>query len=115
MRVLQCDETVTLVRNLEKDDGGGYACTVMRGVSWFAKTAVVVSGDGAKPVNTLKARIPANALPEGTAPQKGDYLVRGALERMERPAELLRREYFQVTAVGDNRRGRFPHWAVSGA
>lgn len=109
--MLACDKTATLVRL----EGERYSCTALKGVSWFAKTVAAVSTDGAKPVNILKVRIPENVMPEGVIPRPGDFLVLGVLEAMERPADLLGREYFQVTAVGDNRRGGLRHWSVSGA
>lgn len=113
--MLACTETVTLVHPVREDDGDRYVCTTIHGVSWYRKGVVALDGDGAKPVPVCKVRIPAGDMPEGTAPEEGDYLVRGALETVERaPADFAGLEYVQLTTVGDNRRGRFPHWFLSG-
>lgn len=109
--MLGCDKTVTLVRY---GDDERYACTVIHGASWFSKQVVAVSEDGAKPVNMLQCRIPAENMPAGLEPRAGDNLVLGGLEAVERLADLEGRTYFQITAVGDNRRGRLSHWALSG-
>ena len=106
-----CNEVVTLVQM----HGDLYECTCIVGASWYGRAAVTPLESGTKPTNTYKSRIPAKLLPESVTPREGDYLVRGVLAAMERAADLRGREYMTVTAVGDNRRGRFPHWAVSGA
>lgn len=113
--MLACDETATLVHRVEEGEADRYVCTVLCGVSWFAKTCVALSADGAKPVNTLRARIPEGVLPDGVKPHEGDYLVRGAVPELNGPEELKGLEYFVVSAVGNNRRGGMPHWSVSGA
>lgn len=113
--MLCCDETVTLIQRVEKAEDDCYTCTVLEGVSWFAKTSVALTADGARPVNTLRVRIPDGVLPEGVRPQTGDVLVRGAVGPVSGPEDWRGREYFVVSAVGDNRRGGLPHWSVSGA
>lgn len=113
--MLACTETVTLVHPARGDDGDAYTCTVIHGASWFRKAVVALDGDGAKPVPVCKVRIPAENMPEGVIPQEGDYLVRGALEAVRRaPADFAGREYVLLTTVGDDRRGRFSHWFLSG-
>lgn len=113
--MLACTETVTLVHPVREDDGDAYLCTVIHGASWYRKAAISTSVDGAKPVPVCKVRIPAENMPEGISPEEGDYLVRGeAAEVKCAPADLEGREYTLLTTVGDNRRGRFPHWALSG-
>lgn len=113
--MLVCTETVTLVHPVRGDDGDAYTCTVIKGASWYRKAVVALDGDGAKPVPVCKVRIPAEDMPEGTAPEEGDYLVRGVLEAVQRaPADFAGREYVLLSTVGDNRRGRFPHWFLSG-
>lgn len=112
--MLGCNETVTLVQRVEEDGGDRYICTLLCGASWFAKTVVSVDGNGARPVSVLKSRVLEPAVPPEVAPHTGDYLVRGELEAMTGPACLEGHTYFQITAVGDNRRGRIPHWALSG-
>lgn len=113
--MLACTETVTLVHPVRGGDGDAYACTVIHGASWYRKAVVALDGDGAKPVPVCKVRIPAENMPGGAAPEEGDYLVRGALGAVQRaPADLMGREYVLLSTVGDNRRGRFPHWFLSG-
>lgn len=113
--MLACTETVTLVHPNRVDDGDSYLCTVIRGASWYRKSVISLSVDGAKPVPVCKARIPAENMPDGVSPEEGDYLVRGELAAVSRaPADLEGYEYAMLTSVGDNRRGRFPHWALSG-
>lgn len=113
--MLVCAETVTLVHPVRGDDGDAYICTVIHGASWYRKAVVVLDGDGAKPVPVCKVRIPAENMPDGAVPEEGDYLVRGVLEAVQRaPADFSQREYVLLTTVGDNRRGRYPHWFLSG-
>ena len=100
---------------LRESTMSGYICTVIRGASWYRKAVVALDGDGAKPVPVCKARVPAAHLPAGVVPEEGDYLVRGVLAEVQRaPADFAGREYALLIAVGDNRRGHFPHWALSG-
>lgn len=113
--MLACTETVTLVHPVRGDDGDTYACTTIHGASWYQKAVVALDGDGAKPVPVCKVRVPAENMPDGISPEEGDYLVRGALDTVNRaPADLADREYALITTVGDNRRGRFPHWFLQG-
>lgn len=113
--MLACTETVTLVHPIREDDGDTYVCTVIHGASWYRKAVVWLDGDGAKPVPVCKVRIPAGDMPEGVVPEEADWLVRGVVERVQRaPADFEEREYMLITAVGDNCRGRLPHWALSG-
>ena len=113
--MLACTETVTLVHPLREDDGDSYRCTVIHGASWYRKAVVSLDGDGARPVPVCKVRIPAENMPDWISPEEGDYLVRGELAAVGRaPADLEGREYTLLTSVGDNRRGRFPHWALAG-
>ena len=110
--MLACDELITLVKHTAENDRDLYNCIAVAGASWYAKTVIVTSGDGAKPANTFVVRIYTN---ENISPAPGDYIVRGEVSSIEKPADLKGREYFRVTSVGDNRRGSLPHWRVSGA
>lgn len=113
--MLMCNETVTLVRHVAEKDGDRYECIAIVGASWHGKAQMVVSAQGAMPQNTFKSRIPEALLPTGITPRKGDWLVRGVIASVDRaPAAFSGRENFQITAVGDNRRGRHRHWTVSG-
>lgn len=111
--MLMCNETVTLVQYDEITDA--YRCTVLEGVSWHAKTAIVNTAQGVTTANVLKSRIPADRLPEGVTLCKESFLVRGIVAEVKTLDELTGREMFCVTAIGDNRRGHNPHWVVSGA
>lgn len=113
--MLACTEAVTLVRPIRGEDSDAYTCTVIHGASWYRKGVIALDGDGAKPVPVCKVRIPAENMPQGVPPGEGDYLVRGALGAVRRaPADFAHLEYVLLTTVGDNRRGRFPHWFLSG-
>ncbi len=110
-----CNEPVTLIRHLREADGDRYLCVPVNGASWYAKTEVVKTEKGLTTGNVLKCRIPEENMPKGRAPAKGDYLVHGMVERVERLPDLKQYEHFVVTAVGDNRRGRFRHWLLTGS
>ena len=65
----------------------------------------------------ITVRIPEDAMPDITI-RNGDFIVRGAVDAIEKQADLKGLEYFTVLSVGDNRRSRrkdLRHWAVSGA
>lgn len=110
---LACDEIVTLVHHVKTADADSYVCYPIRGVSWYEKTETAVSTDGAKAVNVYKVRIPEAVLPS-CLPEKLDYLVKGEISGVLKPADLKGSNFFQITAVSDNRRGALPHVAVSG-
>ena len=113
--MLMCNETVTLVRHIADKDSDHYECIAIVGASWYGKVQMVVNTQGAAPQNTFKSRSPEELMPTGIEPRKGDWLVRGVIASvMKAPADFKDLEYFQITAVGDNRRGRHRHWAVSG-
>lgn len=112
--MLACDEVLTLVRHIREQDGDRYECIPVPGASWYRKTTIAVSADGAKPVGTCICRIPEGVI--AVPPSVGDFVVRGSLKQVERaPRDLAGTEYMQVTSVGDNRRGRLKHWRVEGA
>lgn len=113
--MLMCNETVTLVQHIAELDGDRFVCVAVVGASWHGKAQMTVGTQGVSPQNTYQVRIPEDRLPTGVAPCKGDFLVRGVVASVTRPADFAQMEHFQVTAVGDNRRGRNPHWAVRGA
>lgn len=114
MKSVTCVETVTLVHHIRGADSDSYKCYVIENVSWYEKMAVAVSADGAKPVNSIVIRIPAEDLPD-VMPEKLDYIVKGVLDAFSVPRDLLGRICFQITSVSDNRRGGLPHVKVSGA
>lgn len=109
--MLGCTETITLVHHI-KDDDDTYVCHTAKKASWFAKTTISTSADGAKPVNTFEVRI-FDELTSLT-PALGDYVVKGKVKDIEAPQDLKDKVYFRITAISDNRRGGLPHWRVSG-
>lgn len=112
--MMLCTETITLVRLVKglKDDT--YVCRVISGASWYAKAVVQLESKGLTAANSVKIRIPANLLPDMT-PKTGDYAVRGAVTDITSLKDLNGMEFVKLLTVGDNRRGQFPHWVVSGA
>ena len=114
--MLMCTEAVTLVHAVRGDNSETFSCTKITGASWYGQTVTLPSTDGARIQNTYRVRIPADNMPAGATPCTGDYLVRGTVAQVTRaPADFADMEYFLISAVGDNRRGRLQHWAVSGA
>ena len=113
--MLACDQVITLVKHNAGEDGDTYSCYTIPEASWFATVSISTSGDGAKPGNSYTVRIPERNTPTGIVPAVGDYVARGIITRVTRPADLAGMERFRITAVGDNRRGGLAHWKVSGS
>lgn len=109
--MLGCTETITLVHHIKTDDDT-YTCHTVNNASWFSKTTITTSADGAKPANTFEVRIFGTLT--GVQPALGDYVVKGIIESVETPRDLKNAEYFRITAISDNRRGGLPHWRLSG-
>lgn len=109
--MLGCTETVTLIHHVKGDDDS-YTCKTVYNASWFQKTTISTSGDGAKPSNTFEVRL--RNVPEGSEPSLGDYVVKGIINSIETPSDLKGEVYFRITAIGDNRRGGLSHWRLSG-
>lgn len=104
--MIGCTETVTLVHHVAGINEDSYICTVMEGVSWFGKAGDAPSASGGEaPKAEYTVRIPANAVPD-PLPAPGDFLVRGVLMAYQGKHSLKGREYFRISRVGDNRRGR---------
>lgn len=113
--MLLCNETVTLIRCDKHADGETYHCTVIEGASWFGKAQITQQQDGFVGGAVVKVRIPERSMPEGVVPLEGDYMARGRVGHINTRKDLTGTEHVRVMAVGDNRRGRLRHWAVSGA
>lgn len=114
--MLMCNEQVTLVQCMHCADDDQYINIAINGASWFAKSVIDNQEKGLRTANILQCRIPASALPDGVKPCAGDYLVRGVLGQViHAPQDFAQMEYFKITAVGDNRRGKLQHWRVTGA
>lgn len=112
--MLMCNETVTLIHQVKTNDGETYVCTVLDGVSWFAKSQIALQQDGFVGGMVVKVRIPEEVMPTGITPVKGDYMARGAIAGITKLKDLDGTEHFKVMTVGDNRRGSLRHWAVTG-
>ncbi len=112
--MIGCDKTVTLVHTLLEPAGEQYQCTVLQGVSWFAKLAQDSDGAGAKARAVIRVRIPLVAAGQ-TTPTTGDVLVLGVLPMAASPTDWRGLPHFTAAVIGDNRWGKNPHWAVSGA
>lgn len=111
--MLGCTETITLVKHIKDNDGDSYERYVFTDcASWFAKTTISTSGDGAKPSNSYDVRIFGDML--GVIPSLGDYCVRGTVGEIRKTADLANVEHFRITACGNNMRAPLPHWRVSG-
>ena len=104
-------ETITLIHHIKGDDDF-YTCHIANKASWFSRVTIATSADGAKPVNTFDVRIFDENL--GVEPSLGDYVVKGIVESIEKPSDLKNKDYFRITAIGNNRRGSLAHWRVSG-
>ncbi len=102
-------ETLTLVHPVRTKTGEAYTCTAINGASYHMTTAVAAQAQGSTAENTVKARLPADCVPE-----VGDYLVCGVVEAIESTADLAAMAYCTLQSVADNRRGHLPHWAVVG-
>ena len=108
------DETVTVVQFDRKNQQ--YACTVVKGVSWYTKVVRALQGTDAPQSKETTVRIPEEHMPAGLAIKSGDIVCRGVAGDIDRRADLEQYERFEVTEVRDNRRGtRLRHWAVIGA
>lgn len=109
--MIACDQTVTLIKHITDTDEDSYSCKVVSGASWFSKTVITTSKDGATPANSYEVRLFGEL---DISPAPGDYVARGVVKSITKPSDLKNTEYFRITAVGDNRRGNLPHWRVSG-
>ncbi len=108
------DELVTLIRC----DGEHYTTVLYGSASWFEKTGIRPSDSGFVSENSVRVRIPnwAILLAGGGLPEVGDHILRGTLPAgctIQSPADLAALGARRILAVGDDRRGRMPHVAVS--
>lgn len=111
--MLLCNETVTIVRHVQERNADSYPCEAVVGVSWYGKRGDAPNvRDGEAQQSEYTVRIPAALVPE-ELPKAGDILVRGVLAEYTGRKCLEGREWFRVSLVGDNRRGRLlPHVVV---
>ena len=111
--MLACNETVTFVRHIAERAGDRYECEVVVGVSWYGKRGDQPSTQsGEAPRREYAVRVPAARAPK-ELPKAGDIVVRGILAEYTGRKCLEGREWFRISLVGDNRRGRLlPHLVV---
>lgn len=120
--MLECNKTVTLIHHEKSVDGDVYLCIPVDRASWFQKTTITTSGDGAKPVNTFECRIMVDhslnpiykSVINEFEPAHGDHVALGVVSGIEKPSDLKGLDCFRITSIGDNRRGALPHWRLSG-
>lgn len=120
--MLECNKTVTLIHHIKTVDGDVYECIPVSRASWFRKTTISTSGDGAKPSNSFECRIMVDeaGIPSFESvineftPALGDHVAFGIVSGIEKPSDLKNLDCFRITSVGDNRRGALPHWRLSG-
>lgn len=112
--MLACDKTLSLVQHTAGEDDDTYTVVPLSGCSWYSKDEIDIRDDGRVfSARVTKIRIPS--LPEGVILKKGDFLVNGTIAGpVTKPSDLSGTEYVTILSIGDNRRGKFPHWAVTG-
>ncbi len=107
--MLQCNETVTIVRLI---GGKDYETEVITGCSWYDKRIASLGDKGVQMAPTYKVRIPSDRLPKNM-PNIGDYIVRGRVpDAIGCIKDLQGYHYGKIMTVGDNRRGNLPHVLV---
>ena len=113
LMMLECTDTVTIVRQIQGENTDSYTCEVIAGVSWFGTMGDTTRDRaGEAPEQEYSVRIPASLVP-AELPKAGDVFVRGILAEYGNYGSLEGREHFRVATVGDNRRGRLlPHIVV---
>lgn len=105
--MLMCDKTITII----KQDG---TFCVIKGASWYDKHKIATQDSGLVEANTTVIRIPAAVVPKGIEIERGDYVVLGAASWGDSLRKTLEaNEHRKITSIGDNRRGRNPHLAVT--
>lgn len=133
-----CNDTITIF-NRRWDASAGYDTyipTIIKGVSWYQKTADSVDSTGLHAADTCTLRIPEDADTSGReylSPDEyaaatsvtgkftiknGDIIVKAAVESAPVTMASLRGAYGEITTVlgvTDNRRApKAPHWKVMG-
>lgn len=111
--MLACDRTLSLVQHEAGADTDTYTIHTLANCSWYAKAKVSVTDKGLIAARAVSVRIPN--LPSGVNLKNGDFLVNGEIASVTKPSDLAAYDYCSIVSIGDNTRGRFPHWAVIGA
>lgn len=111
--MLACDKTLSLVQRTAGKDDDTYTVILLSGCSWYSKDVTDIRDDGRIfSARATKIRIPS--LPEGVILKKGDFLVNGTIAGpVTKPSDLSGAEYVTALSIGNNRRGKFPHWEVT--
>lgn len=110
--MIGCDQTITIVRHIIGESDDTYTCHTVNNASWFAKTTINTSADGAKPANSYDVRVFDTLA--GHEPKEGDYCVKGIIQNVTKPADLKNTEHFRITSKGYNQRSPLAHWRLSG-
>lgn len=79
--MLNCDETITIYhKTFDKEKHiETYQPTVLKGCSWFVKTASEVSEKGMAYADNYTVRIPLGNAPDELIFTKGDYVLKGEI------------------------------------
>ena len=112
--MLQCTETITLVKHIAEQSADSYTCTIIQGASWYAKVKTALEGHGLVAAREVRIRIPEANLPAAAKIAEGDFVVRGEVTTINRQADLEPYESIRVMVVSDNLRGVNPHIGVMG-
>ena len=117
--MLACTETITHIQLTHDKETRTdfYTCTRIEGVSWFGKLIATPENKGLTGTVKVTVRIPEGKMPDIVI-KRGDFIVHGAVESIEKQSDLKGLEYFTVLSVGNNCRSKrkdLRHWAVSGS
>lgn len=112
--MLDCDQTVTLLRHVESQNTDAYEATVMAGCSWDSREADSLGSGGESPNCQYTVMLPEEMVT--VLPQPGDIMALGAVPGASSREDLAGVPHFRVSGVFDRRRGVFlRHVKVVGA
>ena len=112
--MLDCDQTVTLLRHVESQNTDAYEATVMAGCSWDSREADSLGSGGESPNCQSTVMLPEETVT--VLPQPGDSMALGAVPGVSSREDLSGVPHFRVSGVFDRRRGVFlRHVKVVGA
>lgn len=112
--MLDCNQTVTLLRHTQQRDGDSYEAVVIPGCSWDYTDADALGSTGEAPASVYTVMMPEEVVTVLPAP--GDFLALGAAPGAVSRRDLEGLPYFRVSGVSDRRKGVFlRHVKVVGA
>lgn len=112
--VLDCNQTVTLLRHVEGQSADAYEATVMAGCSWDSREADSLGSGGESPDCQYTVMLPEEIVT--VLPQPGDIMALGSIPATSSRGDLSGVPHFRVSGVFDRRRGVFlRHVKVVGA